>query len=188
VPKTIYDTALISLMPPNMQDDAETCACCAALDAMTALITDKINRVRVLADIGDQDSDVTDLLAIERHVDYYDQNLPLETRRNLVKNSGFLHRIKGTPAAVEQVARMVFGSATVQEWFEYGGEPYHFRVLINEFPGSDSQTDEVKRAINSAKNERSWLDEVNIIASMTTGTIYTGGAVQISSTINLTQR
>lgn len=185
---TIYDSRLTGLMPPGMQGEAEIKAYCAAFDAMFAIMVSAIGKLRIQTNIGGQDSDVTDLLAIEKHVDYYNRSLPLETRQNLVKNSGYIHKIKGTPAAVEKVARLVFGSAVMQEWFEYGGSPYHFRMLINEFPDSSSQIDEVKRAIASSQRLSSVLDSVNIIAATAKGTIYAAGVVQITIKINVTQK
>jgi phage tail P2-like protein len=184
--ETIYNAKLIDLMPANMQDEAQIKAYCAAFDAMDAIVTAAISKVYVLADIGGQDGNVTDYLALQQHIDYYNRSLPLETRRGLVKNSGFIHKIEGTKAAVEKVARLVFGSATVQEWYDYDGNPYYFKVLINEFPDSGNQLDEVKRAVNSAKNARSVLDSVTIIATTVTDTVYIAGTFQIAVNINIT--
>jgi P2-related tail formation protein len=188
VSETIYNAKLIDLIPPNMVDNAQIQAYCAAFDAMDAIVAAAISNVNVLTNIGGQSSEVTDMLALQQHIDYYNQSLPLETRQNLVKGSGFVHKMQGTPAAVEQVARLVFGSATVQEWFEYGGEPYHFRVLIDEFPDSDGQMSEINRAISSAQNARSYLDNVIIIASTATASVYIAGVIQMAVNINITQK
>lgn len=188
MPKTIYDIGLLNLIPPNMAGEAQTQAVCAAFDAMSEMAVQAIQKVYVLANIQQQSDGTIDMLSLQQHVDYYNQALPIETRRNLVANSGYIHKIKGTPAAVEQVARIVFGSARVQEWFEYGGNPYCFRVLINEFPNSDKQLDEVNRAIASAQNIRSHLDEVIIIASTATATGYLAGVVQMSVDFTVIQK
>lgn len=188
MPKTIYDVTLAELMPPGMTKDPKIAAACAAFDAMAALTAAAIQKVSVLDSIAGQDGDVTDALAVQMHVDYYNQALDLAIRRSLVQNSGAIHKIKGTPGAVERVARLVFGSAQVQEWFEYGGAPYHFRVLINEFPDSDSQMGEVNRAVASAQNARSVLDEVQIIAATAQGQLYAAGVVQMAVRIALTQK
>jgi phage tail P2-like protein len=174
-------------MPPGMTEEPKITAECAALDAAHNFIIQAIQSVSILSEVDRQDDSVTDMLALQQHVDYYNQALPLETRRSLVKNSGHIHKIKGTPAAVEEVARIVFGSATVQEWFEYGGKPFCFRVLINEFPNSGKQMDEVHRAIASAQNVRSHLDDVIIIASTAAATAYLAGVVQMSVNFTLTQ-
>ncbi len=185
--RSIYNIGLAELMPPGMTEDPKIRAECAALDAAHNLVIQAIQSVFILTEADRQNDSVTDMLALQQHVDYYNQALPLETRRKLVKNSGHIHRIKGTPAAVEEVARIVFGSATVQEWFDYGGKPFCFRVLINEFPNSDKQMEEVRRAIVSAQNARSHLDDVIIIASIATATAYLAGVVQMSVNFTLAQ-
>lgn len=110
--------------------------------------------------IDELDSDLIDELAIQLHVDFYDTTLPLAKRRALVKNSIRWHMKKGTKAAVMEVVTAVFGSARVEEWFEYDGEPYHFRVYTGGAFNGTSQKEEIIKAIDSVKNVRSWLDGI----------------------------
>lgn len=187
MPKTIYDAKLTDLLPSNMRNDPKINSIGSAFDAMNSIVVENISKVFVLANIQGLDSDVLDLMATEMHVDYYNQALPLETKRNLVAQSGAIHRIKGTKAAIEKVIKIVFGSAQVQEWFEYGGTKGTFRVLVNEFPNYDSQTDEIKRAIQSTQRLSQHLDQVIIIAPTTTANMYLAGVFQISINITLTQ-
>ncbi len=177
--KSIYDIKLTDLLPPNM-DSPEIQASCAALDVADQFTVEAVQKVCILANKDPRADNVIDMLALQQHVDYYNQSLPLEARRNLIKSSGFIHRIKGTKAAVEQVARIVFGSARVQEWFEYGGKPYCFRVLIDEFPNSENKMSEAKRSIESSKNARSHLDDVIVIAATAKATAYFAGVIQMS--------
>lgn len=186
--KTIYDVTLAELLPINMNPDVKMQCICAAFDAMSKMATDAVQSASVLTAIAGQDNTVTDLLALQENVDYYNQTLPLDIKRNLVKNAGVIHKIKGTPGAVEKVARLVFGSAQVQEWYEYGGNPYTFRVLINEFPDSENQLGEVRRAIENSKNARSWLDDVIIIASTAQATEYIYTSIEMAVFVNITQK
>src|SRR5690606_30548588 len=52
-------------------------------------------------------------------------------QRALIKRAIELHRYKGTPWAIEQVLVTLGLSGKVSEWFDYGGQPYHFRVDID---------------------------------------------------------
>lgn len=187
MPKTIYDAKLTDLLPSGMRNDPKISSIGAAFDAMNAIVTESIQKVFVLAGIQGVDTDILDLLALEMHVDYYNQALPLETRRELVTQSGAIHRIKGTKAAIEKVIKIVFGSAQVQEWFEYGGTKGTFRVLVNEFPNSGSQINEIERAITSTQRLSQHLDQVIIVAPTTTANMYLAGVYQISINITLTQ-
>ncbi|NMB19201.1 MAG: phage tail protein I, partial [Erysipelothrix sp.] len=103
-----------------------------------------------------------DLLAWQFHVDFYDPALSLTAKRNLVKSSILVHKRKGTPWAVRQVCNDAFGYAEIIEWFDYGGEPYHFSILTEGSLVDSVAWQSFFRALESAKNVRSWLDEITI--------------------------
>src|SRR5690554_6890823 len=52
-----------------------------------------------------------------------------QQKRDAIDALVFIHRHKGTPAAVQRAVDVVFSDAEVQEWFDYGGEPFRFRVV-----------------------------------------------------------
>ena len=108
-------------------------------------------------------SELINTLAIQMHCDFYDDTLPLAVRRNLVKNAIAWHRIKGTPAAVEQMIQTVYQTGVVEEWFDYGGEPFFFKV------NSQITTQKIKnliKMINVSKNVRSWLEVLRFSKSI----------------------
>lgn len=49
-------------------------------------------------------------------------------KRALLKQAVELHRYKGTPWAVRQGIQRVSPDVDIEEWFEYGGQPYYFRI------------------------------------------------------------
>lgn len=87
----------------------------------------------------------------------YDYNADIEIKRGWVRNVYALSRLYGTPDGIIQYMTGYFGQTTLQEAWEYDGEPFHFRVL---FP--DSWTPEkvtwATMAIEMVKNVRSVLD------------------------------
>lgn len=124
-------------------------------------------------------SAVLDLLAWQFHVDFYDQSLDVDTKRRLLLQSIAWHRIKGTPAAVEAMVNAVYASAEVQEWYEYGGEPYHFKVVVRSEPIQEASVlKTLTRAINEVKNVRSWMDPIEFTQSFQK-MIYIGAAVVV---------
>jgi len=89
-----------------------------------------------------------------------------EIKRNVVRSSVQVHRRKGTVFAVKEAVRAVYSDSEIQEWFQYGGNPYHFKIGV--FAGSGEGfsyqlTDEIKAVAFSAKNVRSKLEAVQII-------------------------
>ena len=62
------------------------------------------------------------------------------------------------------MVQTVFESGRVTEWFEYGGEPYHFKIDLLSAPRIvQEDLEKVVRVINSVKNTRSWLDSLGFI-------------------------
>ncbi len=124
--------------------------------------------------IDELDSELVDALAIALHVDYYDASLPLDKRRALVKNSTRWHMRKGTKGVVQEMVATVWDGCNVEEWFEYGGEPDHFRVVnITAAHVDEEVIRKVLRAIYATKNERSWLDGLNFLREADS-TVYVG--------------
>lgn len=158
MPKTIFDAQLLSLIPKTMAGEPEIQAACVALDAMNDFVASAVKKALALADIDDLQEDAVDLLALETHADYYNQSLPLQTRRNIVKSSGFIHRFQGTPASIERLTSTVLGMSIVKEWFEYGGAAYTYRLLTTNNSVDEDQYQEILRMLTATVNARSHLD------------------------------
>lgn len=130
-------------------------------------------------------TELIDELAVQLHVDFYDTALPLDKRRQLVKNSLRWHMKKGTPAVVEELVQTIYAKAIVQEWWMYGAEPYHFRIVLSSGESIDNEAIQyLTGAINQVKNVRSWLDTITF-AKQFSGKIYFGGAVWIHRNITV---
>lgn len=155
--KTIYDVTLLELLPENLRSDPDIIAASKALDEEYRQLAQSIKNVLTFGDIDNAKSEVVDALAAEMNLDFYDQTLPLANRRALVKN-GYLYKyLKGTPFAVKQVVTDIFSAAQTEEWFEYGGVPYYFRVVTEAKLPASEIIERIFKAIDTVKNVRSWL-------------------------------
>jgi len=63
---------------------------------------------------------------------------------------------------VASLVSAIFGSGAVQEWFEYGGEPYYFKVITGNLAVTGTEVQNFAAAVKSAQNVRSWMDPVEI--------------------------
>jgi phage tail P2-like protein len=106
-------------------------------------------------------------LAWALSVDEWDEQWSEVQKRNAIDASVYLHRHKGTPAAVQRAVDLVFNDAEVQEWFDYGGQPFHFRVISEGAFTSERDYQRLIRLIESAKNARSWLEAIVIRSRIT---------------------
>lgn len=87
----------------------------------------------------------------------YDNSAPVAVKRSWVKNAFGAHALYGTVAGIIQYLKPYFDDAKVEEGWEYGASPYHFRVVL----ASERTTENdawAHKAINQVKNVRSVLD------------------------------
>ncbi|WP_025847590.1 phage tail protein I [Paenibacillus ehimensis] len=160
--RSIHDISLLDILPPSIVSDEDVKAAALAIDIELKLIADRIKDLTLFYSIDRLPSDWVDELAWQYHVDFYEAGLPIDKRRELVKNSLKTHRIAGTPAAVEELIKTLFGDGRVEEWFEYGGQPYHFRVTTSNPDVTASRAAEFIRAVKTVQNERSVLESVQL--------------------------
>lgn len=92
----------------------------------------------------------------------YDYNGTIEQKRYWIINATYLYTVYGTPQAIYNFLEGYFQTVQVEEAWEYGGDPYHFRVTVS---GGNYGADVIswaQKAIQNVKNVRSVLDAVTI--------------------------
>jgi phage tail P2-like protein len=107
-----------------------------------------------------------DVIAWEMHVDVWagwDGDLNTAQKRDLINKSIDWHQHLGTKYAVEQMLQTVFKTGYVSEWYEYGGNPYRFRVTIQEPIGTPERFQRVMDGILAVKNVRSWMEDEGFV-------------------------
>lgn len=93
----------------------------------------------------------------------YDYDADIESKRTWIREAMPMYRILGTPEAIVQYLKGYFVEVLVEEWWQYDGGPYHFRVMLNgDVNISNKQW--VRKAIERAKNVRSELDAIYSLA------------------------
>ncbi|MDD3236799.1 MAG: phage tail protein I [Candidatus Gastranaerophilales bacterium] len=87
-----------------------------------------------------------------------------QEKRNLLKNALEIHRYKGTKYALLKVLETLNIQGDIKEWFEYEGNPYYFKVILNVFSRGLSETVEQQliKLINTFKNARSRLEAIEV--------------------------
>lgn len=150
---------IFKTLPPALKKDA-------GFAALGEVIAEQLAKNRTLSDkaiiypaIEKLSEEALDALAYDFNVSWYDYEGTLSEKRKTILECMNVHQYKGTKYAVETALRSVYDTVRVTEWFEYGGEPYHFKVIIY-----DSSNDKEKRArimakVQYYKNLRSVLEE-----------------------------
>ncbi len=170
-----YDGQLTDIMPGNITKRPEVRALSYALQQACRLLYRYSQRLYIYPDMDSQPEAVIDLLASELRTQYYRNTLDLGTKRQLVKNTLIWYMSAGTPEAVEELIGVAFGDGRVEEWFEYGGEPYNFKVKT-----SAALTQEANAffssMIKSVKNTRSHLEAIETVRPISQS-LYVGAAL-----------
>lgn len=171
------------LLPYNATDQER------ALANTIARISDVPVVVREVWNPDTCPANVLPWLAWAFSVDDWDTNWTDKQKRNVIKQSVYSQRIKGTIGAVTRQLAALGYDIKILEWWqkEPEGEPYIFDVYITSSQSPLTQRDYAKvlDVINTNKNLRSHMGEVNLIAS--SGTIVTCGTVSsVGSEISVT--
>ena len=181
----LKDDSLQQILPSSIAGDKTVQDIAKAISAKLQLINRQTELILLLPRLDKLSEALVDELAWQYHVDFYDYRADIAKKRALVRSAIAWHRYKGTPAAVEEVCTAVFQSARVFEWWQYGGEPYHFRVrLIEEGIPDNRVIDSLERAIQVTKNTRSWLDGLSFYRELM-ATIYMAKAMWVHKIINI---
>ena len=124
---------LLDILPIEFKRHPEIVALSYALKRQYARLLEKMQAVYVYASIDTCSEAVLDHLAVEMRIRYYDTNFGIDRKRTLVKSAIFVSLKDGTKYAVDQVIQTALGSSDdkSQDWYEYGGEPGHFKVDLS---------------------------------------------------------
>ena len=163
-----------ALFPLALQRDEKLMAIAKAISVALAMRRDEINWLEIYSHIDELPGKLLDILAVDFKVDWYDPDYTVEQKRQIVKENWRVHRMLGTKAAVETAISPIYTDTKVVEWWEYGGEPYHFRLLIDStFEGVDPERHRrVLERVDYYKNLRSVLDDVEYLDKGGTANVY----------------
>lgn len=166
------------------------------IQALSYAMQQAMIRVKSYADqamcysmVDDLPEDILDYFAVEMRAMYYEQNLSIEQKREIVKNTLKWYTYAGTPATVADIVSAVFGDGRIVEWFNYDEPPYTPGTFDIETSGrlTEETFDQISTLIKKAKNARSQIRRVIIIRDVhaLTSVAATQTAVQECTVLNI---
>lgn len=158
---------ILRTLPEALRNDKKMLALAASVSEALAARAEEIERLRIYTRMDTLPEELLDILAYDFKVDWWDADYTLEQKRQTLKDSWSVHRKLGTKAAVERAISAIYKDTQVSEWFEYNGDPFHFKLQVD---ATYEQADSVKHArvlerVGFYKNLRSHLDGVEYIAN-----------------------
>ena len=159
-------------VPRFILKDKNGYAIAKAIEAGLQNMNDTVSQgLKCIADYETMPEWRLDELAWEYNI-LYDYDADVEIKRKWIANAMKFYSIYGTPAGIVQYLKAAFDNASIEEWTEYGGDPYHFRVNTT---GEWSVENDAwaRKSIAAVKNVRSVLDAITFNAGDVETTILT---------------
>lgn len=165
----IYDTDFSKFLPNVLKKDESMMAIAKVVTEKLLEISNSIDKVLIYANIDKLPDEILDMLAYDMHVDWYDETYPVEAKREVIKSSVTVHKKMGTKYAVEKALRAVHPASCIEEWFEYGGKPYCFRIICDTTESKvQANYEEIVNTVNIYKRLSAHLDSVTYQTHATT--------------------
>ena len=147
------------LVPRFLYNDKNGYAASKAIEAAFQYVTNAVEEaISILKDVDAMPEWRLDELAHEYNC-LYDYTADIDIKRNWIRNAMPYYSLYGTAAGVLQYLEGRFDSAKVEEWWQYDGDPFHFRIILTgEY--SDEAALWAEKAAEVTKNVRSVLDYI----------------------------
>jgi phage tail P2-like protein len=155
------DLAIKDLLPSSLLSDQNIVALCDAIQPQFSEVTQAIAQALFLPNINNLSGNILDHLAWWFNLDG-DEGWTLATtdeqKRQLIVNAIEIQRYKGTKYGVVKALEPLGLVTSIEEWFEYGGNPYYFRLTIDGMQNyTPDKIDLLDRYVLKNKNVRSWV-------------------------------
>jgi phage tail P2-like protein len=125
-------------------------------------LDDAARALPTLRDALAVDARFLDVIADDLQTYFLSPDMSEEERRAAIAASWRVHRIKGTVGAMETAFAAIGQPVEISEWWEYDGEPYHYRLDVDVTGRSvdDTTIGQIDRMAQEMKNVRSALDGI----------------------------
>lgn len=153
------------LVPRFLYNDKTGHALCKAIERAIEMAAEAVDKgIAIIQDPQEMPEWRLDEMANELNC-VYDYHADVESKRYWISDAVRLYREYGTPQAIISFLEGAFQTVEVEEAWQYGGDPFHFRVIVS---GQTYDADKIawaQKAISGVKNVRSVLDTVTIDSS-----------------------
>lgn len=125
---SVTKKSLLYTLPSALQNDTNLRALATAVAAELEDLFGKPPNATIYSRIDTLDESLLDMIAADFKIDWWRPDASVQEKRECLKNSWYVHKHLGTKSAIENAISDFLGDGRVEEWFEYGGRPHHFRI------------------------------------------------------------
>lgn len=174
----VRDVTISDLLPYTMKTP-KNIALSKAFGEMTRYLYDTLQSVVFWADIKTASDMLLNSMAAEIDCPFYENGMSIEQKRELIAVSDIYNSRTGTTSAVDKLIAAAFKNGNIQEWYEYGGNPYCFKINMDSSSSKSEMNDfnYFFSMLRKIKNARSKLEVINISMDLPTSNLYSTGII-----------
>lgn len=150
-------------LPTVLQNDPHMLALATAIAAELEQLAGETRLAQIYHRIAEMDETMLDALAEDFKVDWWRPEASVEEKRNALKASWYVHKHLGTKSAIETAVADYLTSGKVEEWFEYGGKPHHYRITGGNNDAIIENYDQFKAVLAVVTRGSAVLDQIQAL-------------------------
>lgn len=154
---------LIKTLPQWMRDDEADAGLANGINTLIRDLGARVPTLRTWDQIDNLTEEELDELAWEMNIDWYDNEMSIDQKRAVIKSAGTIIKKRGTKYAVMEVVNTAFGAGEVLEWFDYEGDPHHFKIIIDASTATRFDPDYIRKMLDKVKPASAVLDEMDYV-------------------------
>lgn len=159
----LKEAQITDSLPSWLSDETNVKALSYAVSRQMKKVLAYSDAAKVYANVMKCSSAVLDMLAFEIQIPKYKDSYSLDIKRRMVLNGLVYWSRMGTVGAMEDLCSDIFSNAVMTEWFDYDGEPGHFRITTDNIRITDDDVKEFHKVINTVKRLSAHLDEIELV-------------------------
>lgn len=162
-------------LPPNLQNIENECFA-YAFDRQIRKLHILARKLTVWSDLDNADPRYYDHMAMTIRAPYYKSEYNKGQKLKLIKTALESRIYAGTMKAVEDLLSRSILNAKFVPWYEYGGDPYHFRIETSDDPEEEARL-LFANMLQRVKAARSVIDGVKIDHDPLKNIVYIGAGI-----------
>lgn len=166
------EAKLIDFVPASIIHDKTIKGLCAAADVIIRKLENELPKANLFENLHLFTDKELDIIAEAEEIPWYDTSYEKAVKIDIIHDYEKFAMIIGTKEAIEGVTTNIFGESYIDEWYEYGGQQYGFKVHTQALLTPD-MNDIFTRVIEHVKNMRSNVESIAVNRD-TSQTIYAG--------------
>ena len=167
----LNEVDLTKMLPSFMREDKYDVLLAEGMSNYFQLQSVESERVVIVGKTDYLNEAECDQLAQDMNIFWYSNSAALDIKRKLIKDAPLVFNKLGTAWAVEKVVNSYLEDTELQEWFDYGGDPHHFRLLTNNTHILSTDLGVFLEILDKVKRRSQWLESI-ILELRAKGTLY----------------